>query len=159
MNQLLDDSVFLLPIDTLYNIKTIGRIVNIYDGDTLDIVILLNDIPQRFKVRLYGIDTPELHPLKSIFNKNEIISNALNSRNYLLHMITDIDYSENLEYTKDYIISTLKDCKNLINIEFMGKEKYGRILAKLYKGDICINDELIRCKLAKPYFGGNKNTS
>lgn len=37
-----------------------ARIEEIYDGDTVKIIILLGDIPIRFSLRIFGIDTPEI---------------------------------------------------------------------------------------------------
>ena len=37
-----------------------ARIEEIYDGDTVKIIILFGDIPVRFSLRILGIDTPEI---------------------------------------------------------------------------------------------------
>lgn len=37
-----------------------ARIEEIYDGDTVKIIVLFGDIPVRFSLRILGIDTPEI---------------------------------------------------------------------------------------------------
>ena len=37
-----------------------ARIEEIYDGDTVKIIILFGDIPVKFSLRILGIDTPEI---------------------------------------------------------------------------------------------------
>jgi endonuclease YncB( thermonuclease family) len=37
-----------------------ARIEEIYDGDTVKIIILFGDVPVRFSLRILGIDTPEI---------------------------------------------------------------------------------------------------
>jgi len=40
-----------------------------------------------------------------------------------------------------------------------GKEKYGRLLADLYLGELYINQWMVDNKYAVPYDGGKKNKS
>lgn len=37
-----------------------ARIEEIYDGDTVKIIVLMGDVPVRFSLRIIGIDTPEI---------------------------------------------------------------------------------------------------
>ena len=37
-----------------------ARIEEIYDGDTVKIIVLFGDVPVRFSLRILGIDTPEI---------------------------------------------------------------------------------------------------
>ena len=69
----LQSNYIMNPIDLLERIdpKTVpkvpfqdkiifARIEEIYDGDTVKIIVLFGDMPVRFSLRILGIDTPEI---------------------------------------------------------------------------------------------------
>ena len=72
---------------SLDNQILLGKVVDCYDADTCRINIILNNKLVKFNCRLYGIDTPEMRPLKSIENRDEIIKKAHTAKNYLLSLI------------------------------------------------------------------------
>lgn len=111
---------------------TFGKVIKVYDGDTITIASKLPNISQiyRFSVRLNGIDCPEIKT-KNIREK-EI---AVIARDNLSHMVLD-----------QYV--TLQNVKT---------EKYGRILADVYYNNINLSEYLISLKLAIPYDGGKKD--
>ena len=45
-----------------------------------------------------------------------------------------------------------------VYLEDLKKEKYGRLLAKVYYNGICMNDWMIKQRYAVPYDGGKKKT-
>lgn len=49
-----------VPKVPLQNQFTLARIEEVYDGDTVKIIVLLSETPVRFSLRILGIDTPEL---------------------------------------------------------------------------------------------------
>jgi len=101
----------LLTINDSFNAKVIG----VYSGDT--IVVSTNDKKQ-LKVRLEGIDCPEL----------------------------DQEYGDSAKMT------TVGLCfKKDVRIEKVGLDTYGRTLAYVYVGDLCLNKELIRLGMAWHY--------
>jgi len=115
---------------------THGKVVKVYDGDTITIATRLpNDKPiYRFSVRLRGINSPEIH------GKTETEKLlAIKSRDALSHLI----------YHKIIVLK---------NLEY---EKYGRLLADIYllgeETKPSINDRMIHEKYAVPYDGGAKN--
>ena len=72
---------------------------DVYDGDSLHVVIVYNDIPHKFYIRMLGIDCPELRPrwVKNGIRMsteehekekneaiNEFINTALEDKNKLL---------------------------------------------------------------------------
>lgn len=141
----------------LNNIKGNFYVESVYDGDTItlgvpmsftthnykidnkDILVELNKITSptinaSVRVRLHGIDTPELKPLKSMLNRDKHIQEAIKARDYLSSLILN----------------------KIIYVEFMDNDKYGRPLAKIYQNNICINDDMITKGYAKPYDGGKK---
>ena len=117
---------FIPPIES-------GKVVKVYDGDTITIV---SDIPglknspvYKFSIRLNGIDSPEI---KGKTEDEKHI--AIKARDTLSNMILgEIVY--------------LKNKKN---------EKYGRILCDVYKGETNLNKMMIEKRLALPYEGKTK---
>ena len=111
-----------------------GRVIKVYDADTITIASKLpyDESPMyRLSVRLNGIDTPEMKG-KSI---------------------TD-DEKEAAKLARDFVSnSVLNKYVTLQNIE---SEKYGRILADVYIGNIHLNELLLKERYAVKYDGGTK---
>ena len=111
-----------------------GKVIKVYDADTITIAAKLpyKESPiYRLSVRLNGIDTPEIKG-KDITEEEKDAAKVAR------------DFVSNLTLNK-YV--TLK------NIE---SEKYGRILADVYIGDIHLNDLLLKERYAVAYNGGHK---
>jgi endonuclease YncB( thermonuclease family) len=121
---------------TFNNCKTLAKVVDVYDGDTCTIVFFLNKQIIKYKCRMLGYDSPEMKPLKTIENRNEIIEKAKNAR--------------------DFFISLLKESDFIVDIK-MGKfDKYGRILATMSNKMGNINELIIQNGHGVPYDGGTK---
>jgi len=102
-----------------------ARCVSVYDGDTvtLDISLGFNVVMHKQKVRLLGINTPEV--------RGEERELGLVSRDRLRELIDD----------KDVIIVTHRDKGG----------KYGRLLATIYLDGVNINQQLVDEGLAEAY--------
>ena len=101
-----------------------AEIIKVYDGDTVTAVVDLGfDVKVKMKLRLLGIDTPEL--------RGDERPEGLVSRDYLRGMILD----------KNVLIETKKDKSG----------KYGRMLATIYLDDLNINEHLIQEGYAEIY--------
>jgi endonuclease YncB( thermonuclease family) len=143
-----------VPFYSLNNLKTYARVADVYDGDTLTLVLKIYGEYYKYKCRLLGIDTAELRK-SGDYSPSE---KAYEARNYVIKYITNIhiDSSYNKKMIKD-IFETKSYCV-LINCgEF---DKYGRLLCTVYKDayeDISLNTLLINEKLAYEYFGGTKH--
>ena len=109
-----------------------GRVIKVYDGDTITIAGKVRYNPKIFKfsVRLNGLDCPEM---KTRNVKEKLI--AVKARDYVANNILNK-------------MITLKEVK---------LDKYGRLLAYVYYGKRCINTELIEKNLAVSYDGGTKH--
>jgi endonuclease YncB( thermonuclease family) len=113
---------FVPPIDT-------GKVIKVYDGDTITVATMLYEVAYRFSVRLNGIDTPEIkggsaqEKERAVLARDELSSRLMNK------------------------IVTLKN---------VSTEKYGRVLADVYLEDECINQWMIQQGHAKEYHGGHK---
>lgn len=116
-----------------------AKVVSVYDGDTINVVILNIFSCKKYKVRMYGYDSPEMKPLLTMKNRKKEITNAIKAKKYLASMILN----------KIVIVDTKK------------RDKYGRLLATIYvKSSIFttlnVNQIMIDKKYGKPYYGGRK---
>jgi len=127
----------------------IGKVVDVYDGDTCKIVFYLKDDLIKFTCRLYGINAPELKPLKTKENRLEEIENGKKAKYKL------ISYCCGCESVDDKNCDELIDRNNtLVKIKCHDWDKYGRLLVELFKYDennICFNEKLIEDGLVKKY--------
>jgi endonuclease YncB( thermonuclease family) len=148
----------------LENIEGKFYVESVYDGDTITILVPtklsiynmgsentvdLNSntnqaekiVLNKIRVRLYGIDTPELKPKKNLTDRDEHIAKAKEARDFLSQLILN----------------------KIIKISFLSNDKYGRPLVKLYSkeitaDEICLNDLMIKKGFAKKYDGGTKDS-
>ena len=120
-----------------------AKVVDIYDGDTITVVFKLNGHYVKYKVRMYGYDSPEMKPLKNIPNRMDIIANA--------------------KYAKAKLSE--KILNKIVILECLKWDKYGRLLATVYLQhskllfcgiDENMNNWMVEEGLGKPYFGGKK---
>lgn len=112
---------------------TIGKVVHVYDGDSVHFVIPSIGTGEliKIKTRLYGIDTPEMR----IAEQKE---SAIKSKNYLIEMLNNTD--------------------NIVHVTCGKFDKYGRVLVTLNsdKYTKTINQNLIDNGFAYEYFGDTK---
>jgi endonuclease YncB( thermonuclease family) len=111
-----------------------GQVIKVYDGDTITVASKLpfaGSPLYRFSVRLSGIDTPEMKGATP-----EERSVAMSARDAVSELVLD---------------------KNVI-LRNVAMEKYGRVLADVYCGDIHINQWLIDQRFAVKYDGGTKRS-
>ena len=140
---------------SLTGITTWARVVDLYDGDTLTCVVPLHNCFYKFQVRLMGIDTCEMH---SKNEKNKVLANQ--AKKELLELITGktdlLKICPNRNCLRNYFDNNV----HLVYIECEDFDKYGRLLAKVYKDDskqhLSVNEILVSLKLAYPYLGQHK---
>ena len=111
-----------------------GRVIKVYDGDTITIASKLpfiNSPLYRLSVRLNGIDTPEIR------GKTE-------------------DEKTAAKNVKDELSKLILNKR--VSLKNIQTEKYGRILADVYIGELHINQWLITEKYAVKYDGGTKKS-
>ena len=133
-----------------------GKVVDVYDGDTCTIVILLNRKITKFRVRCNGYDSPELKPLNNLKNREEIVKKAKLSRNYFISRITNVNISLSNPYSTYEIKELIKQNTKLVKIKCYNWDKYGRLLADIYVDNININDEMIKNNYGLKYDGNTK---
>ena len=91
---------------------------------------------------MYGYDSPEMRPAKNDPQREEKMARAVEARDYLKGIVLG----------------------NVFLAERTGKDKYGRLLVKLFKVDSqtmlteaeCVNDTMIKNSYGYAYFGGKK---
>ena len=114
--------------------------VYVYDGDTVTVRGAM-DIGwgcsiNKPKLRLIGIDTPE-KGWRAQTDREKAL--ALIARDFLKDLITSA--KEVLVYSED------------------GRGKYGRWLVHIVCDGVDCSEALIHAELARPYFGGTKDTT
>ena len=109
--------------------------IHVYDGDTIHVVIILNNKPTKWKVRMLGYDSPEIKPPLSQENRENEIEKAKQARDTL----------------SDWILN------KIVDIEFGDFDKYGRPLGTIYINNINMNQWMIDNNYGYPYNGGTKN--
>lgn len=121
--------------DTVQYIPNVteGRVIKVYDGDTITIASKIpnDEILYRFQVRLSDIDCPEIKTSNNIEKKY-----AEDARTFLRRLV-------------------LNKHVRLTNVRL---EKYGRLIANVYCGDIHVNDVMIKQNFAVKYDGKKKTT-
>jgi endonuclease YncB( thermonuclease family) len=113
-----------------------GKVVKVYDGDTITIVTLLfnGDVSPKsklykFNVRIFGIDTPELKT-KNVDEKEL----GIKAKNALSDLILD----------------------KVVKLENVSYDKYGRILCNVLLDNVNVSEWLVSNNHAVVYNGGTK---
>lgn len=115
--------------DTMYEYKAV--VDRVVDGDTLDLIIDLGfDIRYKQRVRLLGVDTPEVRT-------------------------RDLDEKEAGQQASEFVKQAVFWSQVTVHTQYDRRGKYGRVLAKIYYTDengdqVCLNDELLRQGHAAP---------
>jgi endonuclease YncB( thermonuclease family) len=135
----------------------LGKVVEMYDGDTCKIVLIINNNLEKFNCRLLGLDTPEIKPPLDKLNRDLEILNAHKCRNRLLQLTTTCDCQIDSILKKPQIKTLLKSNKKILTVKCHKFDKYGRLLVELLNDDININKLLINEGYAKSYDGGTKD--
>jgi endonuclease YncB( thermonuclease family) len=126
-----------VPKVPLQNQITLARIEDVYDGDTVKIIVLLAaDTPLRFSLRILGIDTPELKHGEGRLPQEHLAAVKV----------------------RDYVKSLLPT--NIAKVCIHDWDKYGgRVLGDLFlpTGEN-VSEILIKCGWARPYHGEKKKS-
>jgi micrococcal nuclease len=129
------------PSVSYENIRKKVKVLRVVDGDTVDIAMISDDTKKIFKyrIRLYGIDTPEKKPLKTNPDREKEIDAAKKS-SQALHQ-------------------KMEENNHLVTILLYKPDKYGRLLGTLYdaKGED-INQWMVQNGFATSYFGKTKKS-
>jgi len=134
---------------SINGLKCYGRLIDVYDGDTVKVILPTFNSYYKFTIRLNGIDTCEIK------SKDKILQdNAIKARDRVFELLTN-----NKINTKNDIKNLLESEVYLVWVECVNKDKYGRILANIYKDNDTtksISEILLEEKLAYKYEGKKK---
>ena len=73
-----------------------AKCVAVYDGDTITVEMKFRqEQPELFKIRLLGINAPEIRVLKSVADREEIKKKAIEARDFLRDMVLDKEVTVN----------------------------------------------------------------
>lgn len=99
-----------------------ARLYDVYDGDTIKVLLPAYGVVWKVTIRLEGIDAPEL--------RGSTREDGLRSRDALLSYLTGQDCWNGL--TRARVRQTLSDKKQLVWLKCSRADKYGRTLATVY---------------------------
>jgi endonuclease YncB( thermonuclease family) len=137
------------PSLSINGLKCYGRLIDVYDGDTVKVILPTFNSYYKFTIRLNGIDTCEIK------SKDKILQdNGIKARDRVLELLTN-----NKKNTKKDIKNLLESEVFLVWVECFENDKYGRILANIYKDENekkSISEILLEEKLAYTYEGKTK---
>lgn len=135
---------------SMKGVKTWCKVLSCYDGDTITIAIPFRGHIIKEKLRLVGIDSPEMKP-KRIEGKEEErkaeVDAAIKARDFLKSVIMPNGVGK------------------ILRIELDGREKWGRLLGRIYleEGNCCcviesidISHLMLEKGHAYAYDGGTK---
>jgi endonuclease YncB( thermonuclease family) len=131
--------LFALPT----NVPIPAKVLEVYDGDTLTVAVEVFPATFRsFRMRLDGVDTPELHPPLSAPGREKLVAAAQAARRYLHGLVADA----------------------VVFIVISGVEKYGRQLGRVYLDEEgqpgqCVNDLILVNGFGRHYEGGSRQTN
>ena len=157
---ILENVDYTIPEFSLNGLSMYGKVVYVYDGDTVHIVFNYNNILTKFNCRLISIDSPEICPknIKDITIRNLEIEAAIKSRNFLLEHVSNVLIT-NINMNKSEIKDLCGKSTKLIWVKCFEFDKYGRLLVELFETKdsiISINQLMIKNNYAITYNGGKK---
>lgn len=126
------------PKFNLDNCLKICKIVDVYDGDTVRGVFEHNGVYNKWTIRMYGYDSPEMRPSRKLENRDEIKKKAVISRDFLRNLVLN----------------------KTVGLECKEFDKYGRVLGNIYIDELneSVNDYMISNGHGYSYFGGTKKS-
>lgn len=136
------------PMWSLKGMELPAKVISVYDGDTFNAAVPLHGSVYQIKVRLAGIDTPEI---------KSKTPEAYRARNRLVGMLTDCEVGCDDERCTNAKLKTLVGGnRRLVTLRCQGEDKYGRCLADVVVDGASASEVLLREGLAKAYDGGKK---
>ena len=137
------------PELSINGLKSYGRLIDVYDGDTIKVILPTFGSYYKFTIRLNDIDTCEIR------SKDKVLQDtAIKARDRLFELVTTSKVN-----TKNDIKKIFESDVYLVWVECCNKDKYGRVLANIYKDkdtSKSFSEILLEEKLAYKYEGKTK---
>jgi endonuclease YncB( thermonuclease family) len=125
----------VIPCIDLSGLRTKGKVVSVHDGDTIKVVIMYRGKLTKFACRMMGYDAPELSQKDN--------PDSWSATNLLVKECTDCKPLEKRLYTSKELRHVCNENTKIVEVEFHGREKWGRELVRLYDDNGCINDRVM----------------
>jgi endonuclease YncB( thermonuclease family) len=125
MSASLADHGYETPFYTMEGWTGDARVVDIYDGDTCQLVVIASGTPTKLRCRLRGIDAPEM-------TRDADRERARGARDRLASLLTGLPASDFAGMTRARVRRLLADRVTVIRARLGGTDKYGRTLV-----DVC----------------------
>lgn len=135
-----------------------ARMVAAHDGDTCRVVFRVDDHSyKQFILRLEGIDTPEVNSKDPEEKKA-----AFAAKSRMLSLVAPGVFDERMSYSDKQVVEKLEHQVVLVHVLTGHYDKYGRLLARMYKTpysstDKSVNEILVTEGYAHSYDGGHKS--
>lgn len=134
-----------MPFHALTRTERLPTIVtDVYDGDTVygvihDPVLGLTD---KYRIRMNGYDSPEMKPSRSLPDRDAEIARAKEAKREMERLV----------------LSTEETGKRIVELQFDGWDKYGRVLATIFVPELeeSVNSYMITHGYGYEYHGGTK---
>lgn len=114
-----------------------AEVVDVYDGDTIKVIMRFRGKIDRWTIRMTGYDSPEMRPPKNDPNRGQIITKAKEAKEALINKIDN----------------------NPVLIKCGPFDKYGRLLGDVFVNGDHINAWMVANGFGYPYDGGKKLNS
>lgn len=132
-----------IAVRTFAGQTRLAKIIDVYDGDTVTAICRLDSVERfkKYKIRLSGVDAPEIRPLRSIENHDLHVAAAIQVKHDLSALIYD----------------------KVVEIDFEHEEKFGRNLGTIFTllpdgtRDRNVNQWLLDTGRVLSYGGGTKH--
>ena len=130
------------PLFSFNGLNTYGKAVDVYDGDTFNIIISHYDSVYHFKARMFGYDSPEMKPSLALENREDVKKKAVLAKTRLTELL---------------------GAKEYLKVHCHEFDKYGRLLVSVmsdddltYDFDMTVNAQMIKEGHGYAYNGGTK---
>ena len=128
-----------LPREATVQRQLWGKVMSVYDGDTITVAMDLGAGYVAVKCRMKGYDSPEMKPPRAAPNRDETKRKAAAAREFLIDLLGG-------EHSVHKFHST-------------GREKYGRLLVDCRVGDRWVSEAMIAGGHGYAYEGGTKSAT
>lgn len=125
---------------TWENMANIAKVVDVYDGDTCDVLVVIRGEVERHRVRMMGYDSPEMKPALSDPQRDMKKLTAKAAKSRLIELVLN----------------------KIVYFVCHGDDKYGRKLLTMFfdaARQKSINQQMIDEGHGYPYSGGTKQVT
>lgn len=138
---------------TFNGIITDGKVIGIKDGDTISVIMNINDKINIYNLRMHGYDADSA-------SSRSKSTNGLRAKILLIKILTSCGDKINYKMRSKEINKIIEtENKKIIKIHLMGFDKYDEIFAKIYIDDQnkFAHEIMIDSNLVHPYEENNSN--